>query len=144
MKFNELMALLATHTDKAIIFEYALGKTVPIPYHVTEVKNVQVESVDCGGNPHAYKEVWIQLWVDEKEKEGTALSGKKVKGIVDKVNEKLPLFQDQEVFFEYGDKDVKTSVYTVDSIVEEQERVVVKLFSAPTQCKPRSGGGSCC
>lgn len=145
MTLQDFMTLLAANPQKEVFFEYEAGKTVPIQYHVTEVKNISIESMDCGGNPHSDKQVWVQLWATDEEQKDQALSGQKIASIIQKVHEELPLFQDKTVYFEYGNQETRTSVYQVQKVEDEEKKLTVKLFAEPTQCKPRSEcGPNCC
>ena len=60
MKTQEFLTLLAKHQDKSLLFEYALNQIVPANYHITEVKHVTIDSVDCGAKTDTWKETVIQ------------------------------------------------------------------------------------
>ncbi len=67
MKTNELFDLLSQHTGKSLLFEYSPGRLVQANYHITEVKHMQIDSVDCGARTDAWKETIIQLWESPEE-----------------------------------------------------------------------------
>jgi len=67
MKTNEFLSLLKEHADKSLLFEYKSGHFVGANYHITEVKNISIESVDCGAGTDFWKETIIQLWESPKE-----------------------------------------------------------------------------
>lgn len=157
MQTRQFLDLLAEHSEKELIFEYSLGNFVPVSYHITEVKNVHIESVDCGGRPAEYDQTVIQLWVNEgevKEQGMTAEKALKIIHIVDKVK---PLRRDTDLFFEWGHGDLLTSNYQVKEVKVEGDKLTLQMFVPPTVCKPMfelematgdSGactpGGGCC
>ena len=47
MKTQELLELLETQKNKSLLFEYSPGKIVGANFHITEVKNTTINSVDC-------------------------------------------------------------------------------------------------
>ncbi len=61
MKTDEFLSLLKEHPYKNLRFEYALGKQVGANYHITEIKNVTIDSVDCGGESDFWKETIAAL-----------------------------------------------------------------------------------
>ena len=67
MKTQELFKLLEQHQDKALLFEYAPNQLVGANYHITEVKHITIDSVDCGSQTDFWKETIIQLWESPKE-----------------------------------------------------------------------------
>ena len=48
MKTKAFLELLTTNPDKSLLFEYQTNKAVPEGYHITEIKNISIDSVDCG------------------------------------------------------------------------------------------------
>ena len=56
-----LLTTLANHGASHLVFSYD-GREVLPGYHVTEVKDGQFEGLDCGANPEAWRETFIQLW----------------------------------------------------------------------------------
>jgi len=150
MKTIEFLTLLADNPAKELLFEYQGGKLVPKAYHITEVKNTHVDSVDCGGNEHSYDETVVQLWISGNEQKDQYMLAEKAKEIFDIVHKKRPLKEETPIFFEYGDQDTPTSVYTVDTIEENEGFIKVKMSVPPTACKPRLSlnvvavGGNAC
>jgi hypothetical protein len=53
--------LKASH-NLALQFQYAADQFVHASYHITEIKQATVTSVDCGGVMNAWTEVIVQLW----------------------------------------------------------------------------------
>ncbi len=162
MNTREFLQLLRSNPSKELLFEYQTGKTIPKAYHITEVKSVHVDSVDCGGKSHAYDETVVQLWTNPKEKKERYMEVSKALKIMDIVDGKKPLLQDTPIFFEYGDEETPTAVYTINKVENGGDYLNLKLSVSPTACKPRkllntlntvvdkvtascgSGNASCC
>ena len=69
LRIGELLAALDAHRDKPLVFSYQ-DRPVKSGYHVTEVKAANFSALDCGANPEAWAEIFIQLWdVDEGGRE---------------------------------------------------------------------------
>ena len=117
---------------------------VPKSYHITEVKNVHIESVDCGGRPDTYFQTIIQLWVNPEEFSAQYLSTNKALKIMDTVDQVKPIRLNTEIFFEWGHGGLATSNYTVKSISNEENRVIVQLSVPATVCKPKLEMKGCC
>ncbi len=142
MKTQELLSLLKEHTDKSLLFEYASGRYVGAHYHITEVKNITIDSVDCGAGTDFWKETVIQLWESPSEK-GTRdfMKAFKALGILNKVNRIKPMDPDTEVKFEYGNADFHTSQLFVKGYRVENKRLIVQLAVEQTDCKARETCG---
>jgi len=109
------------------------------------VKNVTVDSVDCGGNPDSYKQTIVQLWVPKEEKLRKPWTAKKAKSIFEIVDRKTPINQDTEIFFEFGNEEIRTSNFSVENVDLTNKKLTVQLYAQPTVCKPRLAGEvSCC
>lgn len=152
MKTSEFLKILEKNPAKPLQFEYRTDQVVGKAYHITEVKNVHIDSVDCGGNLHTYDETIVQLWIDNNEKQERHMSAERALKIFTIVDKKKPLLQDTPIFFEYGDDVTPTSVYQVDQVKNEIGRILVKMSVPATVCKPRelviqevgaNGGGPC-
>ena len=136
MKTREFLNILTENQEKELIFEYAKGKYVPKAYHITEVKNLHFDSVDCGGNEHTEHQTIVQLWTSPVEvKDKYMQSGKALK-IMDKVDSIKPINRDTEIFFEYGNWEQPTSNYSVKKVKMEEGKIILKMYVQPTACKP--------
>ena len=136
MNTKEFLNLLDANKDKELVFEYRKDSFVPKAYHITEVKNVYFDSVDCGGNEHSERQTVVQLWTNPLEVKNKYMGAEKALSIMEKVNKIKPLYQDTEVFFEYGNSKTPTSNYSVKDVALENDKVILKLFVQPTACKP--------
>ena len=61
MKTQEFFNVLEQHKDKSLLFEYAPNLLVGANYHITEVKHILVDSVDCGSQTDSWRETIVQL-----------------------------------------------------------------------------------
>lgn len=136
MNTQEFLDLLSTHAGKELLFEYAPDAYVSKAYHITEVKNVYFDSVDCGGNMHSERQTVVQLWVNPQEQKNKYMEADKALSILNKVDQVKALHRPAELFLEYGDKKLPTSNYSIKSIEVDDEKVILKLYVQPTACKP--------
>lgn len=142
MKTRELLNVLKENDQKALLFEYKENKFAGTNYHLTEVKNVTFETVDCGGKVNDWKESHIQLWESPTEvgKEYYITTDKAL-AILERVNSISPLWLETEVKVEFGNAEFHTSVLSIDSIVSDDNKMIVKLFANKTQCKAQETCG---
>ena len=134
MKTSELISLLNSN-DTSLSFLLPSGEEIGGDLHITEVKNVHVNSTDCGGNAHQFEETIIQLWKNERSLKKAKWSTSKAKKIMDTVARTQPFLNDTEVFFEYGDSSLQTGKFGVQAGISS-EGVTLYLQGVATQCKP--------
>lgn len=105
-------------------------------YHVTEVKAVSIEAMDCGGRAATWRETVIQLMDGsaEEAKAGFMQSGKFL-SIYDQVTRTIPVRAEAEVRFEYGNAAVPAMQYHVTGMDVQPERLVIHLRTPGVQCK---------
>lgn len=142
MKTNEFLNTLKANQHLPLIFSYRPEKNIAPGYHITEVKNIAVDAVDCGGNTDMWNETVIQLWeVPESAPEDRYMTALKALGILNKVAQLRPMDKDAEVKFEYSNADFHTSQMSVSGIHIGEKSLVVQLYSDPTDCKAKSDCG---
>lgn len=130
-----VLAALAPHPTKTLVFEYDGHDTLP-GYHVTEVKSGAFEAMDCGGNFERWPETYIQLW-DVPGGGGRPMSVLKFVGIIGKVTERVSLDPAAKLTFEVSDGARPIQLYKATSIRADKEVVRVHLTQRPAGCKPR-------
>jgi len=136
MKTKELVSLLENNPGKELLFEYTNGKFAGANYHLTEVKNVFFDTVDCGGQSDSWKETHVQLWESPKEIDKTDfMTVDKILSILKRVNDIKPLNMEAPIKIEYGNNDFPTSVMEIDHVAIQTDNLIVKLFSQATLCK---------
>jgi hypothetical protein len=142
MKTSEFLSLLKQHQDKSLLFEYTKGKLVGANYHITEVKNITIDSVDCGAGTDFWKETIVQLWESPKEKDKTEfMSAYKALGILNKVDRMKPMDRKAEIKFEYSNADFHTAQLFVDDFSLDNNSLVMKLSVEKTDCKAKETCG---
>lgn len=105
-------------------------------YHVTEIKAVNVESVDCGGKVDTWSETVFQLMdgTAEEAKQGF-MSNRKFMAIYDRVSQKIAVNLKAEARFEYGNEQAPALQYHVERIEITSEYLRVHLRNPGVQCK---------
>lgn len=125
------------------------GETlVPAGYHVTEVKAVSIESMDCGGKANTWRETVIQLMDGSPaEAQQGFMTTQKFLSIYDRVVARVPVHAEAEVRFEYGNVTAPAMQFHVASVDVQPEQVVVDLRHPGVMCKASgasSSEGQCC
>lgn len=142
MKTNEFLRILQNNKELPLLFTYQSGKDVAPGYHITEVKNLRIDSVDCGGKEDQWNETIIQLWESPIESgDNEFMTAYKALGILNKVDRLRPMDKDAEVKFEYSNADFHTSQMSVASIDRDNGVLRVTLSTVPTDCKAKSECG---
>jgi hypothetical protein len=142
MKTAEFLSLLQQHQNKSLLFEYAPNQLVGANYHITEVKNITIDSVDCGAGTDFWKETIVQLWESPKEiGKRDYMSTYKALGILNKVNKIKPMVSDAEIKFEYSNADFHTAQLFVDDYTLDEKKLILKLSVEKTDCKAKETCG---
>lgn len=142
MKTHEFLTTLESHKDKALLFEYTPGKFVGANYHITEVKHVKIDSVDCGSGTDAWNETIVQLWESPSEKgKRDYMSTFKALGILKKVGQMKPYDMDAEIKFEYSNETFHTAQLFLNDFSISNNQVILKLGVQQTDCKAKETCG---
>ena len=142
MTTSEFLHLLQNHKDKSLVFEYQPGKIVPANYHITEVKNISIESVDCGAGTDSWTETVVQLWESPSEIGKTEfMSAYKALGILNKVDRMRSMDRNAELKFEYSNEDFHTAQLFVDDYMWNDDKLVMTLSIKKTDCKAKETCG---
>lgn len=148
MTWQAFKSTLEQNPELHLQFEYEAGKLVDRSYHITEIKQAPIVSVDCGGVMNSWTEVIVQLWEPPaKEVERSMLVSKALK-IVNLVEKSLPLNPDGVVKIEFGNSKFDTRQMYPAGFSIEGDHFTVGLAADFTQCKAiaRScnAGSGCC
>ncbi len=135
LNLSDLLSALRIAGDLPLVFHYD-GRQVKSGYHVTEVKAGQFSALDCGANPEAWSEIFVQLW-DVEEARRTHLSAGKFSAIVRKVSEHVRLNATARLTFEVSDGVRPMQLYCADAPVVKDGSIHVHLVPRPASCKPR-------
>lgn len=134
---------LLQHPDLILQFQYAETKRVKPSYHITEIKQAPVTSVDCGGVLNRWTEVIVQLWEPAEKQQERAMKVSKALSIIDIVEKKLPLNPTAVVKIEFGSSQYDTRQMYPGDLLNDGENLIVDLQPDFTQCKAINRGGTC-
>ena len=133
------IALTLIVFKKSLLFEYAPKQLVGANYHITEVKHLTIDSVDCGAQTDAWKETIIQLWESPLERGKTEyMTVYKALGILKKVGKMKPYVLDAEVKFEYSNASFHTAQLFVNDYEIQNNNLILKLAVEKTDCKAKT------
>lgn len=142
MKTNEFLSLLKEHANKSLLFEYKPGQLVGANYHITEIKNITVDSVDCGAGTDFWKETIIQLWESPEELDKRDyMSADKALAILNRVDRIKPMEKEVEVKFEYSNSQFHTAQLFVNDFEINTNQLILKLGVEQTDCKAKDECG---
>ncbi|WP_286727018.1 MULTISPECIES: DUF6428 family protein [Sphingobacterium] len=131
---------LQQNPNQILQFEYAAGKWVDPSYHITEIKQAPIISVDCGGVMNSWTEIIVQLWEPRETEEGRAMQASKAMSIVDIVEKKLPLNPNAIVKIEFGNSQFDTRQMYPGNFTVSGQDLIVNLTPDYTQCKAINAG----
>ena len=134
---------LQQNPDLILQFQYTEGKFVDASYHITEIKQAPIVSVDCGGVMNSWTEIIVQLWEPGVKSTERAMQVSKALSIVSLVEKTLPLNPVGIVKIEFGNDEYDTRQMYPGNISIEGDNLVVSLRSDFTQCKAIGRGESC-
>ena len=138
MLVRDFIQTIQQNPSKPLLFLYDDEQIVPGGYHVTEIKNAQFDTIDCGNSLHTWREVILQVWLpDEVAADAAPMSTDKFAKIWSIVDSRIPLNTEAEIRVEYGNAAQLTAVYHVDALQDTPEGLVVKMAPPRTLCKPR-------
>lgn len=142
MKTLEFLSLLQNHKDKSLLFSYHPGEWVGANYHITEVKHIKIDSVDCGSGTDAWNETIIQLWESPSEKDKRDfMSCYKALAILNKVGKMKPFDLEAEVKLEYSNEQFHTAQLYVDHVDTAEKELRFHLSVYQTDCKAKETCG---
>lgn len=136
-------ATLEQNPDLTLQFQYAEGKWVDASYHITEIKQAPIVSVDCGGKMNTWTEIIVQLWEPSVQDSERAMQVSKALSIVKLVEKSLPLNPLGTVKIEFGNSAFDTRQMYPGEFIIEGDNLIVNLIADVTQCKAIGRGGSC-
>lgn len=140
---------LEAHGDRALVLAYGDGRQVQAGYHVTEVKAGSFVTLDCGGNPDAWRETVLQVEDIPATERSAPMTVAKFQSILGKVGSKVQLDREARLTLEVSRPGDPMQVYDVAAIEIGNDRAIVHLSPRPAICKPRhraqqAGARACC
>lgn len=143
MEWASFKAKLQQHPELLLQFQYKADKWVDANYHITEIKQAPITSVDCGGVMNAWTEIIIQLWEPTEEEEGRAMHVEKALSIIELVEGKMAINPIAIVKIEFGNSIFDTRQMYPAEFKIDGDNLIISLTPDATQCKAISRGGSC-
>lgn len=143
MNWNTFKTQLTQYSEFHLQFEFAENKNVHPSFHITEIKQANITSVDCGGKMNAWTEVIVQLWEPTVFDLERSMKVSKALSIIELVEKTLPLNPNSLVKIEFGNDIFDTRQmhpYHFEIIGDE---IIVKLQADKTQCKAIDRGDTC-
>lgn len=138
MKTSTFLSALQSHSALPLVFRHGREDLVSPGYHLTEVKRVAYETMDCGAMTHQWAETHFELWVPPLEKlvpGRSHMPAGKFLGIVERVQAKLPLNGDAPARLLASFKGQPAALYDVETVVAEAGKLWVELSPDRTRCK---------
>lgn len=143
IEWSSFKAELLQHPELLLQFQYTDDKWVNASYHITEIKQAPITSVDCGGVMNAWTEIIVQLWEPTEKEEGRAMQVKKALSIIDLVEGKLALNPKGIVKIEFGNSEFDTRQMYPAAFKVDGDNLIINLTPDATQCKAIGRGGNC-
>jgi len=134
---------LESSPDLTLQFQYAGDKLVDASYHITEIKQAPIVSVDCGGVLNSWTEIILQLWEPIDEPQEKAMKVSKALSIINLVERSLPLNPIGIVKVEFGNSAFDTRQMVPNNFIISEGNMIVDLRPDAVQCKAIERGGSC-
>lgn len=134
---------LLQYPDLDLQFQYAENSWVDQSYHITEVKQAPITSVDCGGKMNSWTEIIVQLWEPGVKQQERAMKVRKALSIIELVEKSLALNPNATVKIEFGNSEFDTRQMFPGEITVQGGDLVVDLRPDTVQCKAIERGGSC-
>jgi len=143
MKWGEFRETLLQNPGLDLQFQYDGDKKISPSYHITEIKQAPITSVDCGGVMNAWTEIIVQLMEPAANRQLRPMKVRKAMSIIDIVENKLALNPSATVKIEFGNADYETRQLYPGQFIITDEELTVDLNPAKVQCKAVDRGGSC-
>ena len=153
MNWQSFKSVLVQNPDKYLQFQYADGQFIEPSFHITEIKQAPIVSVDCGGKMNSWTEIIIQLWEPAEQESSRSMKVSKALSIINLVEKSLPLNPLATVKIEFGNSRFDTRHMYPGELIADTETFTVNLTPDFTQCKaltrnqscgPTSEGDACC
>lgn len=143
MTWGDFKNTLEQNPDLHLQFQYEEGRFVDNSYHITEIKQAPIVSVDCGGQMNRWTEVIVQLWEPSVKEADRSMKVAKALKIVNLVEKTLPLDSNATVKIEFGNSKFDTRQMYPGEFVADGEAFTVNLVPDFTQCKALTRNQSC-
>ena len=142
MNWNTFKTTLKQYNTYQLQFEFAENHRIQPSFHITEIKQANITSVDCGGKMSNWTEVIMQLW-EPKTATLDTMKVEKALSIIDLVEQTLLLNTNSPVKIEFGNDTFDTRQMHPHDFVINGNDIIIKLAADKTQCKAIDRGESC-
>lgn len=137
MNTSEFLDALRARPELPLAFSTENG-TVPAAYHLTEVKRVSHDSVDCGSTAHRWTENHFELWAPRAaEGDQPPMRAGKFLSIVEKVRRTLSLDDRAEARVFGRVAGGADQLHGITSVESGGRSIIVHLEPVSAQCKAR-------
>jgi len=143
INWKEFKETLVNNPELHLQFQYAEDKWVDAAYHITEIKQAPITSVDCGGLINTWTEIIVQLYEPQNQQQLQAMKVDKALSIIKVVEKALPLDTNGIVKIEFGNSQFDTRQMLPNGFNIDGENLIVDLRPDTVQCKAINRGGSC-
>src|SRR5687767_6889847 len=136
MKTSSFLAALRANSTLPLVFR--AGREIVSPgYHLTEVKRVSYETMDCGALTHRWAESQFEVWVPS----GAPTAGRghmaaeKFLKIIDRVEAELPLQGETSARIHASFGGQPAALYDIDRVTARDGQLWIELSPDRTRCK---------
>ena len=144
--------LTALRDNAALPLVFRAGHEIVSPgYHLTEVKRVAYETMDCGAMTHRWAESHFEIWVPAASSGSDRghMAAEKFLRIVDRVEAELALNGDAEARIHAALNGQAAALYDIEWVTARDGKVWVELTPDRTRCKAAerrgaASSGACC
>ncbi|MBB6500718.1 DUF6428 family protein [Pedobacter cryoconitis] len=143
INWKTFKSFLEQHPEQLLQFQYGDDKRIDASYHLTEIKQAPITSVDCGGVMNTWTEVILQLWEPEKKDSTRAMQVKKALSIINLVEQSMPLNPLAVVKIEFGNEQYDMRQLFPTQLNLTGDDLIVDLNPGKSECKAIGRGESC-
>ena len=141
--WQNFKGLLENNSALNLRFRYTGDKFVNDAYHITEIKQAVITSVDCGGKKNEWVEVIVQLWEPDVTDAGARMTAEKALSIIAVVERELLIEKSAIVKIEFGNPEFDTRQMLPSGFSGNGNNLVIELVADATQCKALGRGDTC-
>jgi len=151
MNTSSFLTALRANSNLPLVFR-AGRETVNPGYHLTEVKRVSYETMDCGAMTHRWSESQFEIWVPalaEVTPGRGHLPAEKFLTIIDRVESELPLNGDTTARIHASFDGQPAGLYDIEAVNTRDGELWIELTPDRTRCKAAerrvaAAAGACC
>ena len=138
MNTSEFLNALRARPDLPLAFSSPVG-SVPAGFHLTEVKRVALDTVDCGSVAHNWVENQFELWTPASTEPGRKpMQAGKFLSIVEKVRRILSLNESDEARVFGRVEGGSDQLHSIESVETAADTIHIHLKPVSASCKPRA------